>query len=63
MKNIKICLVAYDGNGSGNYQATRMDGFGLAHALESKPTAPKTDAEIEAWLIGQIEKIKALRDS
>ena len=63
MKNIKICLVAYEGAGSGNYQATRMDGFGLAHALESKLTAPKTDAEIETWLLGQLEKIKALRES
>lgn len=63
MKNIKICLVAYEGAGSGNYAATRVEGFGLAHAIESKDTAPKSDAEIEAWLLGQLEKIKALRDS
>lgn len=62
MKNIKICLVAYEGEG-GNYRATRIEGFGLAHALESKGELPKTDAEIEAWLLAQAEKIRALRDS
>jgi len=62
MKSIKICLVAYEG-GSGNYQPTRLDGFGLAHAFESKADMPKTDAEVEAWLLAQLDKIKALRDS
>lgn len=62
MKSIKICLVAYEGN-SGNYQPTRTEGFGLAHALSSPENMPKSDAEIEAWLIAQLDKIKALRDS